>query len=137
MRDLRNIRLVAVAIAAMAASVALAVTNAGAAAAPADPASRLQCDSSTIELATVTHGGFRTVNSATPQQLADRWAANERPDRRFGALTRKTAYQSDNRADVVYEHEGRPVAALTFEHHPATGWLLVTMANCLTVGGPR
>lgn len=100
-----------------------------------DPSERLQCPSGLISVATFTHDG-ETVETASPEEIADRWAVGTAEERaltgRFlDVTTRDMIQRSESTVDVAYsDTSGETVAVMSLIKDSRLGWRIESIVEC-------
>ncbi len=101
-----------------------------------DPSERLRCPSDLISVATFTHDA-ETVETASPEEIADRWATGTAEEHAEAGLslidvtTRNLVQRSESKVDVAYSNtSGETVAVMSLIRDPKLGWRIESIVEC-------
>jgi hypothetical protein len=103
----------------------------------ADPAQLLQCQGGNVEVSELVHSVDGTADSATPEQIVDRWAAGlavhggARTVAREAGVSKRTEFRSDDQAQIsMVSAAGQVRAVVTMTRTPQLGWHLEVIHEC-------
>ena len=113
---------------------AVSVSSASAApAGPADPRQLLQCKSDSIVVGEFTYG-IGSPDTATPEQIVDRWTAARAAHGRVQApasVVKRTQFRSSDKAQIsVLSSAGKVDAVVTMKHTAELGWHIEVIHAC-------
>lgn len=100
-----------------------------------DPSARLQCPSDSQLISTVTYAG-ETAETASPEQIADRWATGTVEEHAQAGLSLDVATQnltqrSASKVDIAYSNtSGDTVAVMSLIKDPRLGWRIESIVEC-------